>query len=154
MATEHLAEELLTLTRMLRPTRRADMTPEQYWLLRHLRDVGPLSMSELAQAMGITTGSATMACKRLEKTGLLTRERQTDDERIVQVALTESGRAHIDAGRQQRRNALAQLLDVLDQNEQQALHNIIARLLQAAEAQGFAKRGSITMQENSSGDEV
>lgn len=142
MSTEHLAEELLTLTRMLRPARRSDMTPEQYWLLRHLRDVGPLSISELAQAMSITTGSATMACKRLEKVGLLTRERQTDDERVVLVALTELGRTQIDAGRQQRRDSLAQLLNVLDEDEQQTLQTLIARLLDAAEAQGVTKKGS------------
>lgn len=50
--------------------------PQQYWLLRQLRRDGALNMGELVQALGITTGSATVACKRLEKAGLLTRERQ------------------------------------------------------------------------------
>ena len=40
MTTEKLAEDLLTLWRILRslshPVRRAEMTPEQYWLLRIL----------------------------------------------------------------------------------------------------------------------
>jgi DNA-binding MarR family transcriptional regulator len=89
-----------------------------------------------------------MACKRLEKAGLLTRTRQTDDERVVQVALTEAGCTRIDAGRQQRRDALAQLLAVLDQDEQQALHALIARLLHAAEAQGFANKGSTIITNN------
>jgi DNA-binding MarR family transcriptional regulator len=82
-----------------------------------------------------------VACKRLEKTGLLTRERQTEDERIVQVALTDQGRSQIDALRQQKREALIQLLDVLDQPEQQELQRLVERLLEAAEAQGLRKEG-------------
>src|SRR5689334_22826731 len=76
MTTEKLAEDLLTLWRILRglshPVRRAEMTPEQYWLLRLLNRAGSLSVGELANELGITTSSATVACKRLEKAGLLT----------------------------------------------------------------------------------
>ncbi len=139
MPTERLAEDLLTLSRLLRPLRRHDMTPEQYWLLRHLRRSGPVSIGELASALGITTGSATVACKRLEKVGLLSRERRADDERIVVVALTEQGRAQIDVWRQQKREALVRLLGVLDEQEQQALQDMIERLLDAAETQGFGE---------------
>ncbi len=137
MSTEQLAEDLITFTRMLRPGRRPDMTPEPYWLLRHLRSNGPASMSELAHALNITTGSATVACKRLEKAGLVTRERMLDDERIVQVALTTQGQAQFDERRQRKRAALMQLLDTLDAQEQEELQRIIERLLHNAEAQGF-----------------
>ena len=133
MASERLVEDLLTLSRMLRPQRHSDMTPQQYWLLRHLRHAGPLSIGELANALGVTTGSATMACKRLEKAGLLTRERQSDDERIVQVALTEQGCAQIDAWRQHKFESAAKMLDSLDQQEQQELQRLIELLLVAAE---------------------
>ncbi len=71
MATERLVEDLLTLWRLLRnlssPVRRAEMTPEQYWLLRLLNRSGSLSMSELANELGIAISSATVSCKRLEK---------------------------------------------------------------------------------------
>lgn len=135
MASERLVEDLLSLSRLLRPGRDSGMTPQQYWLLRQLRRDGSLSIGELAQALGITTGSATVACKRLERAGLITRERQVEDERIVEVALTEQGRAQIDALRQKRREALAQWLDVLDQREQEELLNMVERLLEAASAQ-------------------
>ncbi|GCE08498.1 MarR family winged helix-turn-helix transcriptional regulator [Dictyobacter aurantiacus] len=139
MATERLTEDLLLLVRLLRPSRHTDMTPQQYWLLRHLRYAGPQNIGELAQALGITTGSATVACKRLEKAGLITRERQAEDERVVQVSLTESGRAQIDEVLQQRRKSLTHLLQVLDEPEQQELQRLIERLLDAAEAQGFGE---------------
>lgn len=139
MASEGLVEDLLSFSRLLRPMRGSGMTPQQYWLMRHLRKTGPLSIGELAQALGITTGSATVACKRLEKAGLVVRARQLDDERVVQVALTEQGHARIDALRQQKREALAQLLGVLDQCEQEALQRMIERLLEAAESQGLGE---------------
>lgn len=137
MASEGLVEDLLSFSRLLRPMRGSGMTPQQYWLMRHLRKVGPLSIGELAQALGITTGSATVACKRLEKAGLVVRTRQLEDERVVQVALTEQGHARIDALRQQKREALAELLSVLDQCEQEKLQHMIERLLRAAESQGL-----------------
>jgi DNA-binding MarR family transcriptional regulator len=96
-------------------------------------------MGELASALGITTGSATTACKRLEKSGLLTRERQTSDERIVHVALTEQGCELIDTWRQRKRAALIQLLNVLEPRDQEELQRIIEHLLHVTETQGFGE---------------
>ena len=141
MATEELAEDLLALWRLLRnlshPVRRAEMTPEQYWLLRLLHRAGSLSISELANELGIAISSATISCKRLEKAGLLTRKRQSDDERVVRVALTATGLARIDAWRQRKREALTRMLNVLDAQEQQALQSMIERVLESADARAL-----------------
>ena len=141
MATEQLAEDLLALWRLLRnlshPVRRAEMTPEQYWLLRLLHQAGSLSISELANELGIAISSATISCKRLEKAGLLTRARQLDDERVVRVALTGTGLAQIDAWRQRKREALTRMLNVLDLQEQQVLQSMIERVLEGAGARAF-----------------
>ncbi|QBD76905.1 MarR family transcriptional regulator [Ktedonosporobacter rubrisoli] len=137
MTREQLIEDLFSLSRLLRPDRRQEMTPQQYWLLRHLRSAGPLKTGELARALGITMGTATEACQRLERAGLLTRQRQTNDERIVKIALTEEGIARIDALRQQKIDEVLQLLEVLDEQEQQELQRLVARLLATAEARGF-----------------
>ncbi len=68
MTTENLAEDLLMLWRLLRglshPVRRAEITPEQYWLLRLLSHASSLSISELAHELRIAASSATVACKR------------------------------------------------------------------------------------------
>jgi DNA-binding MarR family transcriptional regulator len=141
VATEQLAEDLLALWRLLRnlshPVRRAEMTPEQYWLLRLLHRGGSLSISELANELGIAISSATISCKRLEKAGLLTRERQSDDERVVRVTLTATGLAQIDAWRQRKREALTHMLNVLDPQEQQALQSMIERVLESADVRAF-----------------
>src|SRR5437660_12872697 len=107
MAMDHLVDDILALYHLIRrtshPIHRAEMTPEQYWLLRLLRRRGALSIGELAEALGVTGSSVTTACKRLEKAGLVTRERQSDDERMVRVMLTEEGNARVESWEQQRR---------------------------------------------------
>lgn len=139
MTTDRLVDDVLVLYHLIRrashPVHRAEMTPEQYWLLRLLRRRGALSIGELAEALGVTGSSITTACKRLEKAGLLTRERQSDDERIVRVMLTEQGNARIESWQQQRRELLTELLAPLDQNEQEVLQHLLERVLETAERQ-------------------
>ncbi len=119
--------------------RRAEITPEQYWLLRLLSRAGSLTIGELASRLDITTSSATVACKRLEKAGLLTRERQADDERIVRVALTAQGNARIMAWSERKRQALMRLLSVLDEREQAEFQQMLERVLAAAGEQEFVE---------------
>lgn len=136
MATDRLVEDLLALWRLLRvnthPVRRGEITPEQYWLLKLLNKRGEMSIGELAEALGLTGSSVTTACKRLEKTGLLRRERQADgqDERIVLVSLTTQGREQIEAWQQERRAALTQMLAPLTTSEQNELQRLIERILE------------------------
>ncbi len=139
MATDRLVEDLLALWRLLRasthPVRRAEITPEQYWLLRLLHRRGPMSISELAEVLGVTGSSITTACKRLEKAGLVKRERQGEgcDERVVLAVLTAQGIEQIEAWQQERREVLSHMLSPLNQQEQDELQRLIERVLEAAE---------------------
>jgi DNA-binding MarR family transcriptional regulator len=137
MTSEHLVDDMLALYHLIRrashPVHRAEMTPEQYWLLRLLRRKGALSISELAEKLGVTGSSITTSCKRLEKAGLVMRERQSDDERMVRVTLTEQGNARVEAWQEQRRELLAHLLAPLAQGEQDALQRLLERILEAAD---------------------
>lgn len=139
MATDRLVEDLLALWRLLRasthPVRRAEITPEQYWLLRLLHRRGPMSISELAEVLGVTGSSITTACKRLEKAGLVKRERQGDgcDERVVLAVLTAQGVEQIEAWQQERREMLSHMLSPLTQQEQDELQRLIERVLEVSE---------------------
>ncbi len=52
-----------------------------------------VSVKDLAAALQLDYGTVTPLIKRLEASCLLRRERRVDDERVVQVALTEEGLA-------------------------------------------------------------
>ncbi|RAQ97382.1 MarR family winged helix-turn-helix transcriptional regulator [Thermogemmatispora tikiterensis] len=147
MASERLVEDLLALWRLLRrsthPVRRAEMTPEQYWLLKNLSRRGSCSVGELATALGLSGSSVTSACKRLEKAGLVRRVRQGDggDERVVLVELTARGIEQVAAWQRERRAVLSRMLEPLTPAEQDELQRLIERVLEAAEAAGDGAEG-------------
>src|SRR5437763_8986984 len=136
MRMEHVVDDVLARCHLIRrashPVRRGEITPEQYWLLRLLRRKDALSVGELAEALGVTGSSVTTACKRLEKAGLVTRERQSDDERMVRVTLTTQGHEQVEAWHQRRREMVVQWLAALEADEQEMLQHLLERLLEGA----------------------
>ncbi len=59
-------------------------------MLDTLRD-GPRRITELAELEGLAQPTTTLLVKRLEEMGLVTRERQADDGRVVLVSLEPAG---------------------------------------------------------------
>ena len=139
MTTDRLVEDLLALYHLIRrashPVKRGEITTEQYWLLLRLRRSGPMSIGQLADALGITGSSVTTSSKRLERAGLVQRERQSDDERMVLVALTPQGQQKIEAWQQERRAFLSHLLAPLTSQEQDTLSALLERVLEVQATQ-------------------
>src|SRR5271166_5569364 len=68
------------------------LTPSQYNVLRILRGEGkPLPCLEVAERLIATVPAITGLIDRLERMELVTRQRSTDDRRVVWVAITEAG---------------------------------------------------------------
>ncbi|MGW7357938.1 MarR family winged helix-turn-helix transcriptional regulator [Streptomyces sp. NPDC054802] len=70
-----------------------DLTYPQYLVMLAVWERGPVPMKELGGVLGLDYGTLSPLLKRLESAGLLRRERQPDDERVVTVDATERGRA-------------------------------------------------------------
>ena len=134
MESDHLLDGLFAIWRVMRRSistnQRSTLTLEQFWLLRQLLQNGPMPIGELATALGITPGSVTIACKRLEKDGHVTRDRQTHDERIVRVALTSEANKILESWLEHRREVFAQFLERLEPHEQENLMHMIERVLE------------------------
>jgi DNA-binding MarR family transcriptional regulator len=80
-------------TPLLKPL---DITYPQYLVLlvlwRNEEDgLTSMSVSQLTRALQLDTGTVTPLLKRMEAKGVLGRQRDTDDERVVLVQLTEHG---------------------------------------------------------------
>jgi len=133
LVSDELIEALVRFWRMLHtvsaPIRQGDITAQQFWLLRQLRRMERVRITDLAAVLGIAQSSGTVAVQRLEAAGLLRRERSTEDERVVWVSLTEAGAARVDAWRQHRRSELERLLGDLDRDEQEQLRTLLERVL-------------------------
>jgi DNA-binding MarR family transcriptional regulator len=107
--------------------------------LGRLNAHGPIRLTTLAAAEGISQPSMTELIQRLQRQGLATRISDPEDGRVVLVNITEAGRALLDDQRRDRRNRLAGLLDALSPEDEAALTlatqvalPIIRRLVQDA----------------------
>lgn len=136
MDADQLLDGLFAVWRLMRRAislnQQTTLTLEQFWLLRQLWQQGPMTIGELAASLGITPGSVTIACKRLEKDGRVTRDRQAQDERVVRVALTPEANEILKAWLAHRREVFAQFLERLEPYEQADLMRMIERVLEVA----------------------
>jgi len=133
---DQLLDGLFAIWRLMRraisTNQQSTLTLEQFWLLRQLWQHGPMTVGELAAALGITPGSVTIACKRLEKDGRVTRDRQAQDERVVRVALTPEANEILDVWLARRREVFARFLEHMGPDEQLDLIRMIERVLEVA----------------------
>ncbi|CAM3367554.1 MarR family winged helix-turn-helix transcriptional regulator [Tsukamurella hominis] len=67
------------------------LTHPQYLVMLALWEASPRSVKEIAEALQLDSPTLSPLLKRLEAQGLLTRGRSTDDERRIDVELTEAG---------------------------------------------------------------
>jgi DNA-binding MarR family transcriptional regulator len=78
---------------------------------------GPRRITELAELEGLAQPTTTILIKQLERQGLVTRERRSEDGRVVLVDLTESGRAALESCREQISAAIGgYLAEISDQH--------------------------------------
>ncbi len=132
-ATDHLVEELFGLWRWMRHVshsiREGEATSQQFWLLHQLRNRGTLTVGEVAEVLGVSQSSATIAFKRLKSAELVRRTRSRSDERTVEITLTEDGLRKVESWRQRRRQAVANLLEPLTPDEREDLQRLAERVL-------------------------
>ena len=69
------------------------MTYPQYLTMLALWQYGRLSLKDLALLLHLEPATASPLVKRLESDGLVARERSTEDERRLDITLTDAGRA-------------------------------------------------------------
>jgi len=82
------------MTRLARPALDLlGLTYPQYLVLLVLWAHAPCSVSDIGHRLLLDSGTLTPLLKRMECNGLITRTRDTEDERRVLIALSEQGRA-------------------------------------------------------------
>ena len=82
------------MTRLYRPVlAQLGLTYPQYLAMLVLWEADPVSVGDLGGRLHLDSGTLTPLLKRLEASGLVTRKRDTQDERRVLIGLTTEGRA-------------------------------------------------------------
>jgi len=69
------------------------LTYPQFLTMRLLWSEGSLSVGEISERLGLDSGTVTPLLKRLSLMGLVKKARRADDERRVDIFLTDEGRA-------------------------------------------------------------
>lgn len=74
--------------------RGSDLTPNQMHAIEIIGHEKSLRMKELAEKLGVTTGTLTVTVDRLEQKGLIERQPHETDRRSYRVVLTPEGKKH------------------------------------------------------------
>lgn len=131
-ATEPISDELgdlsaslrLSVTRLARQLRRTssqELSPSQESVLATVTIHGPLPLGRLAEVERVAAPSVTKVVAALTDLGLVARERDPDDGRVVRVRTTEAGRAVLRRNRDERNAWLTSRLHELEPDDLQCL---------------------------------
>ncbi|MFD9789979.1 MarR family winged helix-turn-helix transcriptional regulator [Streptomyces sp. NPDC059070] len=128
---------LTRLTRLIdaelrRTFARYELDPASFDVLATLRRSAPphlLTPAELTRTSMVTSGAVSQRLDRLEGRGLVTRTPSPDDGRVVQVALTEAGRALIDRALPAHLATEERLLAALGRDRRDDLAEVLRELL-------------------------
>lgn len=110
------------------------LTHPQYLVMLALWGNSPLSVKDLSGLLQLDAATLSPLVKRLEAAGLVTRTRDSADERLLKIELTEAG-ARLRADAERIPPAIVAKLGI-DIAELQQLHGALTNLIAAARAAG------------------
>lgn len=87
-----------------------------------------MSQKEMARALNLSPATMTVTLKRMEKAGLVLREMDEHDQRILRVHLSEKGREMCETGEIRIGVVTAELLEGFTLEEQQQLNEYLGRI--------------------------
>lgn len=128
------------LGRISRERARADdVTPQQAETLQLIADRGAVSTSTLATLLGIDPSTASRNLAGLQKAGLVTRKKASDDGRQTDVRLTPKGKRAADAATASSAEALATVLDKINRGDRQKVLDALDALARAIDGENSQK---------------
>ncbi len=106
--------------------------------LLRLADEDGISQAELARRQRVEAPSMCRMIDRLEREGLVSRERDLADRRVIRVRITPEGRAAAEAGRAAVADLEERAFSALTSEERQTLSALLGRLLDGLPETGAA----------------
>jgi DNA-binding MarR family transcriptional regulator len=141
-----LADALITASRALVgiAVRSINAAPVEVTLVQHrllvlLATGGHQTIGALAEQLEINASNASRLCDRLQKLGLLARDRSVSDGRAVDVSLTASGRRLLETVRAQRRREVRHVLGRMPPTDVEASIKALTVFAEAAHEIGEAQ---------------
>ena len=133
MAFEAAARDLVGLA--LRSVENLEVSLSQFRLLLVLREQGPLSSTQCAQALGVVGSSVTRLADRLHASGHLLRGTDPGNRSVVVLELTDAGRRVVRLVTTRRRRELRRVLDQLDPAQRASCAAALAKVHELLDAE-------------------
>jgi MarR family transcriptional regulator, 2-MHQ and catechol-resistance regulon repressor len=105
-----------------------DLTPSQFAVLEALYHLGSMTQGEVGVKILKSTSNITTVIDNLERDGLVRRERDAQDRRVIHVHLTEAGSSKVEAVLPDHVAALVEEFSVLSASEQETLGELCKKL--------------------------
>ena len=105
-----------------------DLTYSQFAVLEALYHLGPLTQGEVSTKVLKSGSNMTTVIDNLERDGLVRRERDAHDRRVIHVHLTDAGRGKIEAVLPGHVAALVDEFKILSAGEQETLGELCKKL--------------------------
>jgi len=106
-----------------------DLTPPQFYVLATIGYAGGLPFGEIGEKMMVTVSNLTGIVDRLEEKGVVGRERDVRDRRIVRVRMTEKGAKLYKNTIPLFEKCIAQFFAPLDKSQQKELSSLLRKLI-------------------------
>jgi DNA-binding MarR family transcriptional regulator len=106
----------------------SDLTVSEAHAIEVLGTYGQMKMKNLAQYLGVTTGTTTVTVDRLEKKDYARRESVKEDRRVHLITLTEKGEQAFTEHHQYHSNLTEQILSVLSGEENEQLIKLLKKI--------------------------
>ncbi|MBI1284331.1 MAG: MarR family transcriptional regulator [Thiobacillus sp.] len=101
----------------------------QIWAMAALRQTPGMKVTELAQALSVHASTASNLLDKIEKSGLIRRERNAADQRVVRLYLTDAGEKALAHAPQPLNGILTHALDQLPGEVLARLNQDLAALI-------------------------
>ncbi|MBI4529867.1 MAG: MarR family transcriptional regulator [Deltaproteobacteria bacterium] len=106
-----------------------DLTPPQFYVLATIGYAGGLPFSDIGEKMMVTVSNLTGIVDRLEEKGLVVRERDNHDRRVVRVRLTEKGSKLHKGSIPVFEKSIAEVFFPLSKSQQKELSSLLRKLI-------------------------
>nr|WP_320048303.1 MarR family transcriptional regulator [uncultured Desulfuromonas sp.] len=109
--------------------RDSGLSPAQMHAVESVGHHGEMRMKEMAQRMGITTGTLTVMVDRLETLGILCRQPNPSDRRSYVIVLTDKGQHLFNEHHKLHELLTRELTSTFNDEETTTLHHLLHRLV-------------------------
>jgi DNA-binding MarR family transcriptional regulator len=113
------------------------LTAPQLLVLQAIEKEGHPSTSTLANRIAVSQATMTRIIDRLERAGLVRREKSNTDKRVVNISLTEAGREKLAAAPEPLQAGFLRKFRELDGWEQHMLKSSLLRIAQMMDAESI-----------------